>query len=71
MWRVRGENAYGILVGKPEGNRPFGGPGRRWKNITRYLKNEMVWCGLDVSGSEQEKKKRLIFLNAVMNLPVS
>jgi hypothetical protein len=45
-------------VGKPEGNRPFGGPARRWKNITRYLKNEMVCSGLDVSGSEQEKKKK-------------
>jgi hypothetical protein len=23
-------NAYRILVGKPEGNRPLGGPRRRW-----------------------------------------
>jgi hypothetical protein len=25
-------NAYRILVGKPEGNRPLGRPRRRWKD---------------------------------------
>jgi hypothetical protein len=33
MWEKR--NAYRILVGKPEGNRPLGRPRRRWVgNIT-------------------------------------
>jgi hypothetical protein len=26
-------NAYNILVGIPEGKRPFGRPRRRWENI--------------------------------------
>jgi hypothetical protein len=28
-------NAYRILVGKPEGKRPLGSPGRRWENNIR------------------------------------
>jgi hypothetical protein len=38
----RGE--YGVLVGKPEGNRPFGRPRCRWEdNIRMDLKE--VGCG--------------------------
>jgi hypothetical protein len=34
---------YKILVGKPEGRRPFGRPNRGWEdNIKRYLR-ERVW----------------------------
>jgi hypothetical protein len=25
-------DVYGVLVGKPEGNRPFGSPRRRWED---------------------------------------
>jgi hypothetical protein len=33
------KNAYRILVGKPEGKRPLGGPRRRWvKNINMDLR---------------------------------
>jgi hypothetical protein len=28
----RGEVVYGILVGKPEGKRPFGRPRLRWED---------------------------------------
>jgi hypothetical protein len=36
-------NAYMILVGKPEGNRPPGRPRRRWvDNIKIYLR-EIGW----------------------------
>jgi hypothetical protein len=32
------KNAYRILVGKPEGNRPLGRPRRRWVDIIKmYL----------------------------------
>jgi hypothetical protein len=38
-------NAYRILVGKPEGKRPLGRPGRRWvDNIKMDLRE--VWIGL-------------------------
>jgi hypothetical protein len=42
-------NAYGILVGKPEGKRPLGKPRRRWvDNIEMYLRETgWEWCGLD------------------------
>jgi hypothetical protein len=37
MWEKR--NAYRILVGKPEGNRPLGRSRRRWvKNIKMNLR---------------------------------
>jgi hypothetical protein len=43
-------NAYGILVGKPEGKRPLGRPRCGWvDNIKVDLR--MGWCGLASSGS--------------------
>jgi hypothetical protein len=41
------ENAYRILVGKPEGKRPLGRPRRRWVgNIKMDLREiGMVWIG--------------------------
>jgi hypothetical protein len=46
-------NAYRILVGKPDGNRPLGRPRRRWvDNIKMDLTRDRVgWYGLDCSGS--------------------
>jgi hypothetical protein len=36
------KNAYNILVGKPEGKRPLGRPGRRWEgNITMDMR--VIW----------------------------
>jgi hypothetical protein len=41
-------NAYRIVVGKPEGNRPLGRPRRRWENNIRMdLRDRMRWYGLD------------------------
>jgi hypothetical protein len=40
-------NAYRILVGKPEGERPPGRQRRRWvDNTERYLR-EIGWNGMD------------------------
>jgi hypothetical protein len=45
MWENR--NAYGILVGKPEGKRPLGRSRHRWVgNINRDLR-EIEWVGMD------------------------
>jgi hypothetical protein len=51
MWEKR--NAYGILVGKPEGKRPLGRSRRRWVDkIKMDLKRDrMGWYGLDRYGS--------------------
>jgi hypothetical protein len=39
-------NAYRILVGKPEENRPLGRPRRRWVDNVK-IDLRMVWYGLD------------------------
>jgi hypothetical protein len=46
-------NAYKILVGKSEGNRPFGIPWHRWEDDIKMDLGEMGdgGCGLDSSGS--------------------
>jgi hypothetical protein len=36
-----------ILVGKPEGNRLFGGPGRRWMDNIKMDLREIGWGGMD------------------------
>jgi hypothetical protein len=38
-YKMPSKDTYGILVGKPEGKRPFGGPGYGWEdNIEVYRK---------------------------------
>jgi hypothetical protein len=41
-------NAYKIVIGKPEGKKPFGRPRHRWEDIRMDL-GETEW---DSSGSE-------------------
>jgi hypothetical protein len=42
------ENAYRLLVGKPERERPLVKPRRRLEdNIKMHLRERMEWCGLD------------------------
>jgi hypothetical protein len=36
-------NAYRILVGKPEGKRPLGKPGRRWVDNIKIDDREIGW----------------------------
>jgi hypothetical protein len=41
---------YKVLVGKPEGRRPRGGPRRRWEDVIRILLREIgwgLWIGFD------------------------
>jgi hypothetical protein len=61
-------NAYRILVGKPEGNRPVGRPRRRWvDNIEMDLRwYEVVWPGLIAHDRDQWRA----LVNAVMNVRV-
>jgi hypothetical protein len=43
-------NAYRILVGKPEENRPLGRERRKWvDDIKIDLRDKMRWYGLDRS----------------------
>jgi len=34
-----------VLVGKPEGKRPLGGPRRRWEDIKMDLQEVLGGCG--------------------------
>jgi hypothetical protein len=49
MWHEWGEkmNAYGILVGKPEGKRPLGKPRSRWVDTSKTDLREIGWDGMD------------------------
>ena len=47
---------YRVLVGKPEGNKPYGRPRRRWENNIKIdLREVGLWHGLDLSVSDQEQ----------------
>jgi hypothetical protein len=39
-------NAYTILVGEPEGNKPLGRPRRKWVDNIKMDLGEMAWNGL-------------------------
>jgi hypothetical protein len=44
-------NAYNIVLGEPEGKRPYGRPTCRWKgSIAMDLKDKVPRCGLDSYG---------------------
>jgi hypothetical protein len=40
-------NAYRILVGKPEGNRPLGRPRRRWLDNIKMDLGDIGWSDMD------------------------
>jgi hypothetical protein len=41
-------NAYRVLVGKPEENRPLGRTLRRWENNIKMGLKEIEWCGMNL-----------------------
>jgi hypothetical protein len=52
MWaghvaRMEKRNAWRILVGKPEGNRPLGRPRRKWGDNIKMDLREIGWGGMD------------------------
>jgi hypothetical protein len=64
------ENAYRILVEKPEEKRPLGRPRRRWvDNIEKDLR-DTVWEGMDWSDLAQDRDQWRALVNTVIKLRV-
>jgi hypothetical protein len=63
-------NAYGILVGKPEGKRPLGRPRCRWMNNIRMDLGEIGGDGVDCLELAQDRDKWSALVNTILNLRV-
>ena len=62
-----GRGVHRVLVGKPEGKRPMGRPGRRWEdNIKMDLQEMGVGCG-DWMGLAQDRERWRALVSTVMN----
>jgi hypothetical protein len=48
-------NAYRMLVGKPEGNRPLGRPRRRWEDNIEMNLREVGWGSVNWIGLAQDR----------------
>ena len=60
---------YRELVGKSEGRRPLGRPGRRWEDNINMDVQEVGW-GMDWIDLAQHSDRWRALVNAVMNLRV-
>jgi hypothetical protein len=56
-------NAYKIVIGRPEWNRPRGRPRRRWEYNIRMVLREIGWEGVDWIQLAQDRDQ----WRAVMN----
>jgi hypothetical protein len=61
-------NTYNILVRKPEGKRPRGGPRYRWEDSIRIDLWEISWQDVDWMHLAQNRDKWWALVNTVMNL---
>jgi hypothetical protein len=59
-------NAYRILVGKPQGERPLGRPRRRWVDNLREIGRD----GVDWVHMAQDRDQWRALVNTVLNLRV-
>jgi len=60
--------AYRVLVGKPEGKRPLGGPRRRWEDNIKMDIQAVGYRGMDWIELAQDRDRWRALVNAVMNL---
>jgi hypothetical protein len=68
MGEVRG--AYNSLVGRPEGRRPLGRPGRRWEDNIKMDIREIGFLDVDWIHWAQDRDRWRALVNTVMNLRV-
>jgi hypothetical protein len=64
------KKVYVVLVGKPEGKRPFGRPRRRWEDGIRMDLREICWEGVQWVYLAQDRDRWRAVVNSVMNLRV-
>jgi hypothetical protein len=63
-------NAYRILVGTPEGNRPLGRPRRRWVDNIKMDLREIRSDAVDWIDMAQDRDQWRALVNTVFNLRV-
>jgi hypothetical protein len=61
---------YRVLVGKPAVKRPMRRPRRRWEDNIRMDLQEVSCGGMDWIELAQDRDRRRIIVNAVMNLRI-
>jgi hypothetical protein len=61
---------YIVLVGRPEGKRPLGRPGRRWRDNIKMDLREIGIEGANWIQLAQDRVQWRAFMNTVMNLRV-
>jgi hypothetical protein len=61
-------NAYRLLVGKPQGERPLGRPRRRLLDNVKMDLLEIGWGGVDWIALAQDRDKWRALVSGVMNL---
>jgi hypothetical protein len=62
--------AYGVLVWRPDGKRPFKRPRRRWEDNIKIDLQEVGWGGMDWIGLTQDRDRWWALANTVTNLRV-
>jgi hypothetical protein len=63
-------NAYRILVGKPEGNRPLGRPRYRWVDSVKMDLRERGWNGIKWITQAVDRDQWRALVNAIMGVRV-
>jgi hypothetical protein len=64
-------NAYKILIGKSEMNKPLRRTRRRWESTIRMDLREIGWKVVDWSHFAQDSDQWRAVVNTVMNLRIS
>ena len=60
-----------VLVGKPEGKRPLVRHGRRWEDNIKMDLQEVGCGGMGWIDLAQDRERRRVLVNAVMNIRVA